>query len=56
MKIFKGRMVWGDKKCDKAIILAVKKDEKAGLSSDYEIVLKHTRSIEYYDIMKLPIQ
>ena len=56
LRVFKGKMIWGDVKCDQPFILEVKKDEKAGLSSDYELLLKHTKSIDYYEIMDLPVK
>ena len=51
---FKGRMIWGSLKVAKPMVFEVKKEEKMQIHQDYSVIIKHTRSIEYEDIVNLP--
>lgn len=49
-------MLWGTKKHDKVLHLKVAKNEAQKIHKDYDVVIKHTRTLDQGEIAKLPVE
>ncbi len=50
---FKGRTMWGTRKIQKPMVLKIDRCEKEHILENYQVLIKHTRSISYNEIFSL---